>query len=51
MKHFQICEIYNFEDNYNIARSHFETDSLNVMKNKSFVTKKQRKYIINIFIL
>ena len=32
-----------FEDNYNIVRDRFETDSLNVMKNRSLVAKKQRK--------
>ena len=32
-----------FEDNYNIVRDRFETDSVNVMKNRSLVAKKQRK--------
>ena len=32
-----------FEDNYNIVRDRFETDSVNVMKNKPVVAKKQRK--------
>ena len=32
-----------FEDNYNIARDRFETDSVNVMKNRPLVAKKQRK--------
>ena len=32
-----------FEDNYNIVRGRFETDSVNVMKNRPFVSKKQRK--------
>ena len=33
-----------FQDNYNIARDRFETDSVIVMKNKSLVPKKQRKF-------
>ena len=33
-----------FEDNYNIARDCFETDSVNVMKNRPLVPKKQRKF-------
>ena len=33
-----------FEDNYNIVRDCFEIDSVNVMKNKSLVAKKQRKF-------
>ena len=33
-----------FEDNYNIVGDRFETDSVNVMKNRPFVAKKQRKY-------
>ena len=32
-----------FEDNYNIVRDCFETDSVNVMKNRPLVAKKQRK--------
>ena len=32
-----------FEDNYNIVRDHFETESVNVMKYMSLVAKKQRK--------
>ena len=32
-----------FEDKYNIVRDRFETDSVNVMKNRPFVAKKQRK--------
>ena len=32
-----------FEDNYNIVRDRFETDSVNVMKNRLLVAKKQRK--------
>ena len=33
-----------FEDNYNIVRDRFETDSVNVMKKRSLVAKKQRKF-------
>ena len=33
-----------FQDNYNIVCDHFETDSVNVMKNRSLVAKKQRKF-------
>ena len=33
-----------FEDNYNIVRDRFETDSVNLMKNMSLVAKKQRKF-------
>ena len=32
-----------FEDNYNIVRDRFETDSVNVMKNRPLVAKKLRK--------
>ena len=32
-----------FEDNYNIVRDRFETDSVNMMKNRPLVAKKQRK--------
>ena len=32
-----------FEDNYNIVRDRFETDSVNVVKNGPLVAKKQRK--------
>ena len=32
-----------FEDNYNIVRDRFETDSGNAMKNRTLVAKKQRK--------
>ena len=32
-----------FEDNYDIVRDRFETDSVNVMKNSPLVAKKQRK--------
>ena len=33
-----------FEDNYNIVRDRFETDSVNVMKNRPLVAKKQSKF-------
>ena len=33
-----------FENNYNIPRNRFETDSVNVMKNISLVSKKQRTF-------
>ena len=39
-----ICLIDIFEDNYNIVRDHFETDSVNVIKNRLLVAKKQRIY-------
>ena len=32
-----------FEDNYNIVRDRFETDSVNLMKNR-MLAKKQRKF-------
>ena len=32
-----------FQDNYNIVCDHFKTDSVNMMKNRPLVTKKQRK--------
>ena len=32
-----------FEDNYNIVRDRFETDSVNMMKNRPLVTKKQNE--------
>ena len=32
-----------FEDSCNIVHDHFETDSVNVMKNRPLVAKKQRK--------
>ena len=38
-----IYRIDIFEDNYNIVRDRFETDSVNVLKNTSLVAKKQRK--------
>ena len=34
-----------FEDNYNIVRDRFETDSVNVMKNRPLVAKKQREFL------
>ena len=33
-----------FEDNYNIVRDLFETESVNVMNYMSLVAKKQRKF-------
>ena len=33
-----------FEDNDNIVRDRFETDSVNVMKNRPLVAKNQRKF-------
>ena len=33
-----------FEDNYNIVRDRFETDSVNVMKNRLLIAEKQRKF-------
>ena len=33
-----------FQDDYNIVRDYFETDSVNVMKNRSLVAKKQREF-------
>ena len=39
-----ICLIDIFEDNYNIVRNRFETDSVNMMKNRPLVAKKQRKF-------
>ena len=32
-----------FEDNYNIVHDRFESDSVNVMKDRPLVAKKQRK--------
>ena len=32
-----------FEDNYNVVRDRFETDSVIVMVNRPLVVKKQRK--------
>ena len=32
-----------FKDNYNTVRDRFETDSVNVMKNRPLDAKKQRK--------
>ena len=31
-----------FEDNYNIVRDRFETDSVNVLKNRPLVAKKHK---------
>ena len=33
-----------FDDNYNTARDYFETDSVNVMKNRRLAAKKQKKF-------
>ena len=33
-----------FENSYNIVSDRFETDSVNVMKNRLLVPKKQRKF-------
>ena len=33
-----------FQDNYNIVCDHFETDSVNVMENRSLVAKEQREF-------
>ena len=33
-----------FEDNYNILRDFFETDSVNVMKNRPLDANQQRKF-------
>ena len=30
-----------FQDNYNIVRDHFETDSVNVMKNRPLVARNK----------
>ena len=48
-----IYPIDSFEDNYNIVRDRFQTDSVNVMKNRPLVAKKQRKsqYILAWFSL
>ena len=43
MKMQLIYLVYIFQDNYNIVRDRFETDSVNVMKNRPLVPKKQRK--------
>ena len=32
-----------FEDNHNIVRDRFETDSVNMMKNRLLVAKKHKK--------
>ena len=44
MKMQLIYLVYIFQDNYNIVRDRFETDSVNVMKNRPLVAKKQRKF-------
>ena len=33
-----------FEDNYNIVRDRFETNSVNVLEKRPLVAKKQRKF-------
>ena len=33
-----------FENNYNIVRDRFETDSVNVLEKRLLVVKKQRKF-------
>ena len=33
-----------FEENYNILRDYFETDSVNVMENRPLAAKNQRKF-------
>ena len=33
-----------FEDNYNIVNDRFKTNSVNVMKNRLLVAKKQRRF-------
>ena len=33
-----------FQDNYNIVTDRFETDSVNVMKNRPLVAKKRRNF-------
>ena len=38
-----IYPIAILEDNYNIVGDRFETDSVNMMKNRPLVAKKQRK--------
>ena len=44
MKMQLIYLVYIFQDNYNIVRDRFETDSVNVMKNRLLVAKKRRKF-------
>ena len=34
----------NFQGTYNIVRDRFETDSVNVMKNRPLVAKKRKKF-------
>ena len=33
-----------FEDNYNIVRDRFETNSVNMLEKRPLVAKKQRKF-------
>ena len=33
-----------FQDYFNIVRDRFETDSVNVMKNRPLIAEKQRKF-------
>ena len=40
----QLIYFIDIQDNYNIVRDRFETGSVNVMKNRSLVAKKQRKF-------
>ena len=40
----QLIYFIDIQDNYNIVRGRFETGSVNVMKNRSLVAKKQRKF-------
>ena len=35
--------VHIFEDNYNIVRGRFKTESVNVIKHISLIAKKQRK--------
>ena len=39
-----------FEDNYSILRNHFETDSVNVFKNRPLVATKKGKTEFSIYI-
>ena len=38
------CIIYISEDNYKIERDRFETDSVNVIKDRPLIVKKHRKF-------
>ena len=42
--YFSIYLIDIFQDNFNIVHDRFETDPVNVMKNRPLVAKKQRKF-------